>query len=147
METNNNLYVSNVLIDSCDSEPEDPDSVVSSELFEHVNLLFASSDLLAAAAGKNITECIVDALYNFKKTNEPLALKYQELIEDLTITQAAYVLISETGAPNLANRLFGVLSRKVTSLMYSSNYSDLQLAILAELSGFRIGFEFEKISE
>lgn len=139
----NNLFISNVLVEGCDSKQEEAESALSDQLSEHVNLLFAKSDFLAT--DKTISECIVDALYSVKNNNKKLALKYQELIEDLTISEASYILIKETGAPNLANRLFGVISRKTTALMYSDKCNDLRLAILKEISDFNIGFSFQKI--
>lgn len=139
----NDLFISNVLVEGCDSKQEETESALSDKLSEHVNLLFAKSDFLAT--DKTISECIVDALYSVKNDNKKLALKYQDLIEDLTISEAAYVLIKETGAPNLANRLFGVISRKTTALMYSEKYNDLRLAILKEISDFNIGFSFLKL--
>lgn len=139
----NDLFLSNVLVEGCDSKQEEAENALSGELSEHVNLLFANSDFLAT--DKTISECIVDALYNVKNDNKALALKYQELIEELTISEAAYILIRETGAPNLANRLFGVISRKTTALMYSEKYNDLRLAILKEISDFNIGFSFLKL--
>lgn len=140
----NYLFFSNVLVEGCDSSKhEEAESALSDQLSEHVNLLFAKSDFLAT--NKTISECIVDALYSVKNDNKKLALKYQDLIEDLTISEAAYVLIKETGAPNLANRLFGVISRKTTALMYSEKYNDLRLAILKEISDFNIGFSFLKL--
>lgn len=140
----NDLFLSNVLVEGCDSsKQEETGSTISDELTEHVNLLFAKSDFLTS--DKTISECIVDALYSVKNDNKALALKYQELIEELTISEAAYILIRETGAPNLANRLFGVISRKTTALMYSEKYNDLRLAILKEISGFNIGFSFQKL--
>lgn len=139
----NDLFISNVLVEGCDSKQEETESALSDKLSEHVNLLFAKSDFLAT--DKTISECIVDALYSVKNDNKKLALKYQDLIEDLTISEAAYVLIKETGAPNLANRLFGVISRKTTVLMYSEKYNDLRLAILKEISDFNIGFSFLKL--
>ena len=139
----NDLFISNVLVEGCDSKQEETESALSDKLSEHVNLLFAKSDFLAT--DKTISECIVDALYSVKNDNKKLALKYQDLIEDLTISEAAYVLIKETGAPNLANRLFGVISRKTTALMCSEKYNDLRLAILKEISDFNIGFSFLKL--
>lgn len=138
------LFLSNVLVEDCDSsKQEETGSTISDELSEHVNLLFDNSDFLAT--DKTISECIVDALYSVKSDNKELALKYQELIEDLTISEAAYIMIKETGAPNLANRLFGVISRKTTALMYSDKCNDLRLAILKEISSFNIGFSFQKL--
>jgi len=138
------LFLSSLLVEDCDSsEQEETESALSGELSEHVNLLFAKSDFLTT--DKTISECIVDALYSVKNDNKKLALKYQELIEDLTISEASYILIKETGAPNLANRLFGVISRKTTALMYSDKCNDLRLAILKEISDFNIGFSFQKI--
>lgn len=140
----NDLFFSNVLVEGCDSSKhKEAERALSDKLSEHVNLLFANSDYLAT--DKTISECIVDALYSVKNNNKKLALKYQDLIEDLTISEAAYVLIKETGAPNLANRLFGVISRKTTALMYSEKYNDLRLAILKEISDFNIGFSFLKL--
>ncbi|QHJ84799.1 MAG: hypothetical protein [Bacteriophage sp.] len=108
------------------------------------NYLFFSNVLVEGCDSSKHEEA-ESALYSVKNDNKKLALKYQDLIEDLTISEAAYVLIKETGAPNLANRLFGVISRKTTALMYSEKYNDLRLAILKEISDFNIGFSFLKL--